>query len=254
MDQYIDMHIHILPEVDDGANDENEMKEMLKIAYKEGIRCIIATPHHHPRRGKEPPEVLRKKAAALLKAAHDIDEHFRIYLGTEIFFGQDVADKLKKGEILTMNRRNYVLVEFSPSEPYGYIRQSLQQLQMAGYEVILAHVERYGCITDEPELAEQLSDMGILLQINAGSITGQSGRRIRKFIRRLMDEDLVFCVGTDAHSAGKRAPRMKKAAEYVKKKYGEAYAAKIFYQNAKQMLRKETNEHEPGTTDDAGSR
>ena len=86
MDQYIDMHIHILPEVDDGANDENEMKEMLKIAYKEGIRCIIATPHHHPRRGKEPPEVLRKKAAALLKAAHDIDEHFRIYLGTEIFF------------------------------------------------------------------------------------------------------------------------------------------------------------------------
>lgn len=94
MDQYIDMHIHILPEVDDGANDENEMKEMLKIAYKEGIRCIIATPHHHPRRGKEPPEVLRKKAAALLKAAHDIDEHFRIYLGTEIFFGQDVADRL----------------------------------------------------------------------------------------------------------------------------------------------------------------
>ena len=231
-----------------------EMKEMLKIAYKEGIRCIIATPHHHPRRGKEPPEVLRKKAAALLKAAHDIDEHFRIYLGTEIFFGQDVADRLKKGEILTMNRRNYVLVEFSPSEPYGYIRQSLQQLQMAGYEVILAHVERYSCITDEPELAEQLSDMGIWLQVNAGSITGQSGRRIKKFIRRLMDEDLVFCVGTDAHSAGKRAPRMKKAAEYVKKKYGEAYAAKIFYQNAKQMLRKETNEHEPGTTDDAGSR
>lgn len=254
MDPYIDMHIHILPGVDDGANDENEMKEMLKIAYKEGIRCIIATPHHHPRRGKEPPEVLRKTAAALLKAAHDIDEHFRIYLGTEIFFGQDVADKLKKGEILTMNRRNYVLVEFSPSEPYGYIRQSLQQLQMAGYEVILAHVERYSCITDEPELAEQLSDMGILLQINAGSITGQSGRRIKKFIRRLMDEDLVFCVGTDAHSAGKRAPRMKKAAEYVKKKYGEAYAAKIFYQNAKQMLRKETNEHEPGTTDDSGSR
>ena len=55
-----------------------------------------------------------------------------------------------------------------------------------------------------------------------------------------MDEELVFCVGTDAHSAtGSRAPRMKKAAEYVKKKYGEEYAAKIFYHNAKQMLRKE---------------
>src|SRR5699024_12870403 len=58
--------------------------------------------------------------------------------------------------------------------------------------------ERYRCLTDEPELAEQLGDMGILLQINAGSITGDGGRRIRKFIRYLMDEDLVFCVGTDA--------------------------------------------------------
>ena len=173
------------------------------------------------------------------KAAHEIDEHFRIYLGTEIFFGQDVLEKLKEGRILTMNRRNYVLVEFSPSEPFSYIKQSLQQLQMAGYEVILAHAERYGCLTEDPELAEQIGDMGILIQVNAGSITGQSGRKIKKFIKYLMDEDLVFCVGTDAHSARSRAPRMRKAAEYVRKKYGEEYARKIFYENAKMMLRKE---------------
>ncbi|WP_270644796.1 CpsB/CapC family capsule biosynthesis tyrosine phosphatase [Merdimonas faecis] len=239
LDNFIDMHVHILPGVDDGAEDIKEMEEMLKIAYSEGIRCIIATPHHHPRRGKESPEVLRKKAALLRKSAHEIDEHFRIYLGTEIFFGQDVLEKLKEGQVLTMNRRNYVLVEFSPSEPFSYIKQSLQQLMMAGYEVILAHAERYRCLTEEPELAEQLGDMGILLQINAGSITGDGGRRIRKFIRYLMDEDLVFCVGTDAHSARSRAPRMKKAAEYVKKKYGEEYVRKIFYENAKMMLRKE---------------
>ena len=239
MENFIDMHIHVLPQGDDGAKDINEMKEMLKIAYSEGIRCIIATPHHHPRRGKETPEVLRKQAALLRKAAHEIDEHFRIYLGTEIFFGQDVLEKLKEGRILTMNRRNYVLVEFSPSEPFSYIKQSLQQLQMAGYEVILAHAERYGCLTEDPELAEQIGDMGILIQVNAGSITGQSGRKIKKFIKYLMDEDLVFCVGTDAHSARSRAPRMKKAAEYVRKKYGEEYARKIFYENAKMMLRKE---------------
>ena len=140
MDNFIDMHVHILPGVDDGAEDIKEMEEMLQIAYSEGI---------------------------------------------------------------------------------------------------LAHAERYRCLTEEPELAEQLGDMGILLQINAGSITGDGGRRIRKFIRDLMEEDLVFCVGTDAHSARSRAPRMKKAAEYVKKKYGEEYVRKIFYENAKMMLRKE---------------
>ena len=142
-----------------------------------------------------------------------LDEHFRIYLGTEIFFGQDVPDKLEAGEILSMNNRDYVLVEFSPSDTYAYIRQSLQQMQMAGYEVILAHVERYNCIIKEIELAEQLWEMGIRLQVNADSITGENGRELKKFVKCLMDQDLVFCVGTDAHSCRHRAPRMKKAAD-----------------------------------------
>ena len=89
-----DMKRDLYPEPTE--EDIKEMEEMLKIAYSEGIRCIIATPHHHPRRGKESPEVLRKKAALLRKSAHEIDEHFRIYLGTEIFFGQDVLEKLKE--------------------------------------------------------------------------------------------------------------------------------------------------------------
>lgn len=233
---YIDMHCHIVPDVDDGAGNIDEMKKMLKIAYDEGIRCIIATPHCHPRRGKLPPEVLRKQAAILQKAAHSIDERFRIYLGTEIYWGQDVVSGIKAGQILTMNRRNYVLVEFSPSDTYHYIRQGLQQLQMGGYEVILAHVERYQCILDEPELAIELNDMGIYLQVNAGSIIGS--HKIKKFVKFLMNEDLIFCVGTDAHNTTSRAPRMKKAAEYVKKKYGEEYMRRIFFSNAKQMLKK----------------
>lgn len=239
---YIDMHCHILPGVDDGASDIDEMKAMLKIAYDEGIRCIIATPHHHPRRGKEAPEVLRRQAALLRDTAHVIDENFRIYLGTEIFFGQDILDKLKNKQVLTMNKRNYVLVEFSPSDPYSYIRQGLQQLQLAGYEVILAHVERYRCITDEPELAQELCDMGIRLQVNAGSIIGESGRKVKKFVKFLMEEDLIFCVGTDAHSRNHRAPRMNKAAQYVQKKFGEEYMRRIFFSNAMKMLKK-VNKH-----------
>ena len=238
MEGYIDMHCHILPGVDDGAKDIDETKAMLRIAYEEGIRCIIATPHHHPRRGKESPTVLRRQAKLVREAAHEIDEHFRIYLGTEVFFGQDVPDKLKDGKILSMNNRDYVLVEFSPSDTFAYIRQSLQQMQLAGYEVILAHVERYNCIVKEAELAEQLWEMGIHLQVNAESITGESGREIKKFVKYLMDQELVFCVGTDAHSPRHRAPRMKKAAAYVKKKYGEEYMRRIFFSNAKTMLKK----------------
>ena len=65
MEGFIDMHCHILPGVDDGAKDIDETRQMLRIAYEEGIRCIIATPHHHPRRGKENPKVLRRQAKLL---------------------------------------------------------------------------------------------------------------------------------------------------------------------------------------------
>lgn len=238
MDSYIDMHCHILPGVDDGAKDVEEMKAMLEIAYSEGIRCIIATPHHHPKRGKESPKKLREMVKIVREAAHEIDEKFRIYLGTEIYFGQDIIEKIKAGDVLTMNKRDYVLVEFSPSDTFDYIRQSLQQIQFGGYQVILAHVERYDCIAEDIELAEQLCDMGIRLQINAGTIVGDSGRTRKKFVRKLMDEDLVFCVGTDAHNTGRRAPRMRKAAAYVSKKYGEDYMKWIFFDNAAIMLRK----------------
>lgn len=238
MEGYIDMHIHILPGVDDGAKDVADMKAMLQIAYDEGIRCMIATPHHHPDRGNAKPEVLKRQAVLLRDAAHAIDEHFRIYLGTEIYFGQNVLEELKNQQILTMNRRNYVLIEFTPSETFLYICQSLQQLQMSGHEVILAHVERYRCIREHIESAEQLHKMGIHLQINAGSIIGDSGRKVKRFVQSLMEQDIVFCVGTDAHAAKIRAPRMKKAAEYVGKKYGEEYKRRIFFGNAMRMLRK----------------
>lgn len=166
---YIDMHCHILPGADDGAKDLAETKKMLEIAYAEGIRCIIATPHHHPHRGKASVENLRERAKLVREAAHEIDERFRVYLGTEVYFGQDVADKLKEGKILSMNRREYVLVEFPPSQTYSYIRQGIQQLQFAGYEVILAHVERYHCIAENVELAEELYDISLIYKDNEES-------------------------------------------------------------------------------------
>lgn len=238
MDRYIDMHCHILPGVDDGAQNLEETRQMLRIAFDEGIRLIIATPHHHPRRGHESPEVLHEQVRLVRAEAAKISDKFRVYLGTEIFFGQDVPQKLTRGEILTMNKRNAALVEFSPSDSYDYIRQGVQQVQMTGNEVIIAHAERYQCLLDDIGLIEELCDMGASIQVNAGSIIGDSGRKTKKFVKKLMDEDLVFGVGTDAHGVQTRAPRMKKAADYVKKKYGEEYMRRIFFDNAATLLRK----------------
>ena len=102
------MHCHILPGVDDGAQSMEDTIRMLQIAHDEGIRYIIATPHHHPKRGKEAPEILREQIKKVRLEARKIDEKMKIFLGTEIYFGQDVPAKLKERQILTIS--------------YGYIR------------------------------------------------------------------------------------------------------------------------------------
>ena len=116
MDRFIDMHCHILPGVDDGAQSMEDTIRMLQIAHDEGIRYIIATPHHHPKRGKEAPEILREQIKKVRLEARKIDEKMKIFLGTEIYFGQDVPAKLKERQILTMNGSGTVLVEFSPMD------------------------------------------------------------------------------------------------------------------------------------------
>ena len=203
MDRFIDMHCHILPGVDDGAQSMEDTIRMLQIAHDEGIRYIIATPLHHPKRGQEAPEIL-----------------------------------LKERQILTMNGSGTVLVEFSPMDTFEYIQQGIQQIQMKGFTVILAHIERYNCIREDITLADHLADMGVLIQVNAGSIAGDGGRKVKKFVKELLADEMVFCVRTDAHSPRHRAPRMKKAAEYVRKKYGEEYMRRIFFSNAADMLKK----------------
>ena len=211
---------------------------MLQIAYDEGICYIIATPHHHPRRGSQPPRVLRRQLKLVREEAKKIDEKLRVYLGTEVYFGQDVMDKLKEKKVLPMNGTRYVLVEFSPGDSSDYILQSIQRIQMKGYAVILAHIERYRSLRESMSDTRHLAEMGVRIQVNAGSITGANGWKVKQYMKQLMKEDLVFCVGTDAHNAQNRPPQIKKAAEYVKKKYGEEYMRRIFFSYADVMLKK----------------
>lgn len=249
MDRLVDTHCHILPEVDDGPRNMEETRQMLQEAYEDGIRYIIATPHHHPRRGRKSPKQLRRQLKLVREEAAQISGELRIYLGTEIYFGQDIPERLREEQILTMNRTRYVLVEFSPGDPFEYICQGIQQIQMKGYEVILAHIERYQCMYKNIENAEHLKYMGVRIQVNADSITGESGWKAKRLVRRLIDERLVFCVGTDAHDPKRRPPRMKKAAEYVEKKCGEDYARRIFFSNPRIMLRKKRKKDESGKND-----
>lgn len=240
MQKFLDAHCHILPGVDDGAKDIGETRKMLKIAYDEGIRIIIATPHRHEGRGMCELEQLKAQLLLVQKEAKKIDENIHICLGMEVFFGQDVPDLLKEGKIATIHNSNYVLLEFSQGDTFTYIQQSLQKVQAKGYRPIIAHAERYDCLVEDILLVRHLVNMGICVQVNANSIVTRKSRKVSKFVKRALDEQLIHLIGTDAHSANYRKPEMQKAAKYIEKRCGEHYAKNILGHNGIRIIKNET--------------
>lgn len=237
MNNIVDMHCHILPEIDDGAKNEGEAYQMLRMAYDEGIRVIVATPHHHERRGMCTPGQYKRALSKVRKMAKEIDEKFYVMPGMEIYFSQDVLTKLEHKKVQTMGVSDYVLIEFSPNDEFRYIQQALQQVQMKGFHPIVAHIERYDCLHDHVDDVEYLIEMGAYVQVNAGSIVGTSGRTTKRFVKELLERQLVHFVGTDAHSSGSRSPMIKKSADFVEKRFGEEYAREIFRTNGLKVLK-----------------
>ena len=165
--------------------------------------------------------------------------YINLYPGNEIYYRSDLEEKFESGALSTMNDSGYVLVEFSPMEDFLYIRSAAEELFSMGYTPIIAHVERIQCIEKKIEHAHTLKKMGCELQVNAASATGEVGFFCKRFVHKLLKEELVDYIGTDAHNTEKRKPAMKKCAELLYKKYERDYADAILYKNAvKRLLKK----------------
>ena len=239
MNQFVDIHCHILPGVDDGSQTPEETKAMLQKAWDEGIQIMGATPHYHKQRGKNDIELIKKQLLLTRKLAKEVHPKMQICLGMEIYYGEDVPELLKEGRVVSIRKSRYILVEFSPGDEFQYILNAVRKLQMSGHTVIIAHIERYNCLRKDISNVEYLREMGAYLQVNTGSITGSYGRSVKKFLREVLKAHLVQLVGTDAHGSERRTPKMQEAYKEVVKRCGEEYADQIFGQNAKKVLRNE---------------
>lgn len=238
--KYIDIHSHILPGVDDGARDLDEALKMLRLAEEEGIGKMILTPHQKPDRHCVSVQGFKDRMSVLQKEAGKCGLDIKLYPGGEIFFRQSLAEELHSGKLSTLAGSRYVLVEFFPQEQYRYIRDGLYSLLVAGYFPVIAHVERYVQIVDSWECQEELLDMGCFFQVNAGSLTGNGGLRTKAAAWRLVKQQMVHFVATDAHQAqGSRAPQFTRCAKMLERKCGSDYAAQLLYRNAEMILRNE---------------
>ena len=179
----IDIHCHVLPEVDDGAKNIEQSLEMLRIAAKDGITDIIATPHFHYRRGHASPEEIRRKVQELNAASRKDGVNITVYPGNELYYTHELLEKVKAGEALTLADSDYVLLEFSPDVEKSKLQRAVYKFLGEGYYPIIAHMERYEAFRKDREFTYTIEEMGAYYQINAGSLPDMIADR---------DIDVVF--------------------------------------------------------------
>lgn len=234
---YIDIHSHILPEMDDGSRSMEQSIHMLQIAVEEGIDTIYVTPHHMPGKGHHSKSDILQKMEQLQRAATEAGIHVKLKTGTEYYYRGEFLELLEQEQAVTMGDSECILVEFEPMAERTYIRNSIREILSTGYTPIIAHAERYATLMEKNfETLEEMKKMGALLQVNAASVIGDNGRQTRGHVKSMLKKELIDFIGTDAHSDGRRAPYIAKCAEYLTKKYGKEYADALLYGNAQQLL------------------
>lgn len=233
---FVDIHSHVLPGVDDGAQNIQEALAMLRQASEEGIRELFVTPHYRQGRYRTGAAAVKERTARLQEAAEKEHISIQLYTGTEIYYRNGLEERLEKGELSVMNNTEYVLVEFSPMEEYFYIRNAAEELLGAGYRPILAHAERYRAFCSDIKKLEEIRSMGAEIQINAGSVTGAFGLGTKGFVRQILKKELADYLGTDAHGCTQRRPEMRKCAALLYKRYRKEYADGLLFGNALERL------------------
>ena len=195
-----DIHTHIIPYVDDGSSSLEESINMIKHEIDIGVTDIICTPHHIFHRYEATVEVIKERFNFLKEEVEKLNLPIKLYLGQEICYThrEDIISMLKNGTLLTLNNTNRVLLEFSFTREPEDILDVIYNFNINGYQVIVAHVERYEWMTLDKVVA--LRNEGALIQINSNSILGLTSWKEKRFVKKLLKKGLVDYVASDTHS------------------------------------------------------
>ncbi len=231
----IDIHIHILPNFDDGPADMEASVGMGLIAAAEGFTGIIST-SHGDEAALEGREMMESRLDEVKRAWSNAGLSIRLELGVEIYLRPGTLDQLKFGHLWPLAGSRYVLVEL-PYQPWPvYADDTLFALQVAGYSPILAHPERYSAIQSDPNKMFALAERGILAQVTAGALVGDQGSALKKCADTLLRHNLVQFIATDAHSTSRRSPRIIEALKYAESVLGLDLARRLVEDNPARIL------------------
>ena len=230
----IDMHIHLLPGIDDGSKSMDETEQMLKMIEKDGIHSVIATPHFYRGHYENNREDVEKLVHRVNEFSVESGINVKLFPGQEVFLDEHTVDEYECRHIAPMAGTDYMLVELPMIKMPENAMDIVYELKIRGIRPIMAHPERYRYIIENPEKINLFVDEGCLLQLNAGSICGKFGSNVKKTAHTLIKNGMCNFIGSDAHSSTRRRPGLSEAFDIVKNLDEEL--AEILEQNGEKLL------------------
>ena len=231
----IDLHSHILPELDDGARNLQDAIAMARMAVQSGVTAMVATPHCAEDRRREVYDAWMFFRDALEESGIPL----QLFLGMEIFGTPSTAHMLREESLFTLNGSRYPLIEFSFHSDGRQETHILQDVISAGFVPIIAHPERYLYVQETPSLLNQWHNMGCLMQINRGSLFGRFGRHAQRLSAELVERGFATVIASDAHSPRQRTPWLKDVHDLVLEGLSSQQAKLLFEDNPQKIIANE---------------
>lgn len=227
-----DIHNHVLFDIDDGSYDVDMSIEMLKM----GADKVFCTSHSWGDLEK-----YWNNFNKLKQRISDENLNVDIYSGCEIYCEMSeielIAQDINDGNIPTLNQTSYILLEFSTEEVRENIVYMVETLkQLTNKNIIIAHIERYKNLYNDPQAIEYLHNSGVYFQVNIYSFVNESRKQIKEFARKLLNSNYITFVGSDSHTTHHRPPKLDDGIKYIWENCEPNYAANICYKNAEKML------------------
>jgi protein-tyrosine phosphatase len=232
----VDIHSHILPGLDDGSKNMEESVAMVKMAAAAGTTAIVATQHASAQFSFRP-DAVERAAAELAVAVPEV----RIYTGCDFHLDFDnLQDAIANPRKYTINRKQYLLVEFPDMVTFTTTPQIFGELRRAGMIPIVTHPERNAFLQEKTDEMAAWVQEGAYIQITAQSFLGLFGRRSRASANDLMKRGLVHFIASDAHDLTHRTTRLRESFDCIAGKFGAGAAERVFERNPAAVTRAAT--------------
>lgn len=232
----IDIHSHLISNVDDGAKSPEETIELIKEAREAGITDIILTPHYIINSYEQNAETLILLKDKLQQIINSENINVNLHIGMEVYITDNLVEILKQNKILTLAGSKYLLMELPLNTNVQYLDMVIFRLIENNIIPIIAHPERYKFVQEDSSKVRELIDSGCLIQSNIGSILGIYGKKAKKTIKYLLKNDLINFIATDTHRKNTIYPLLEKGIKKIEKITGKEKVKELTNLNAQRIL------------------